>query len=64
MRLCPICHKADACTTESRAVASLIILAVAVTLPEKLCGRCALVVADAALLAAHKQLLVMRELQK
>lgn len=64
MRLCPICHKADAVTTESRKAAPMIGLAVAVTVPEKLCGRCVEVVTDEALLAAQMSLEKMRELRK
>jgi hypothetical protein len=39
----------------------MVSMAVSVTLPEKLCGRCAIAVADDGLLAAQKKLLQMRK---
>ena len=53
MKLCPMCHKADAVSTEFRAVTPSVGMAVSLTVPEKLCGRCGLAVADIALRAAQ-----------
>lgn len=58
---CPACHKADAIAmTEFTAVGSTIQVAVSVSLPAKVCGRCGIAVAKAALIAAIQKWSEMR----
>jgi len=59
--ICPVCHKADAITiTEFSSVSKVLTFSAAVALPIKVCGRCGIAVADAALRAAEAKLAEMR----
>lgn len=60
-RLCPLCSKADAIQRDGHvAVAKTEHISVAVTLPEKICGRCGQAIADAAILAVLERWGFMR----
>jgi len=60
--ICPVCHKADAITiTEFSSVSKVLQFSAAVALPIRVCGRCGIAVAEAALRAAENKLAEMRQ---
>lgn len=61
MELCPLCRKAEpVAKTEYSSVSRIVSLSVSVSLPDNVCGRCGIAVADAALLRAHQQMTEMK----
>lgn len=60
LELCHLCGKADAVTRSASAAANHMDMSATVVLPERLCGRCIIQIAEAALGAATTKYAAMK----